>query len=143
MDSETSSMASFRTDRTPATPDDDLDEVGFFTFLIFSDIVTSFLEGREKAFHFLSLLWKAHTLITVTSFEILPGFVTSWKRASPMLCSPCRNFSEVQLCSLKIFFKIYIITLLNSSSRESVNQMTSLEEQAFFFWFVFIYLFFT
>lgn len=56
MDSETSSMASFRTDRTPATPDDDLDEVGFFTFLIFSDIVTSFLEGREKAFHFLSLL---------------------------------------------------------------------------------------
>lgn len=27
MDSETSSMASFRTDRTPATPDDDLDEV--------------------------------------------------------------------------------------------------------------------
>lgn len=27
MDSETSSVASYRTDRTPATPDDDLDEV--------------------------------------------------------------------------------------------------------------------
>lgn len=40
MDSETSSMASFRTDRTPATPDDDLDEVSFATSLVFSDIVT-------------------------------------------------------------------------------------------------------
>lgn len=33
-------MASFRTDRTPATPDDDLDEVSFATSLVFSDIVT-------------------------------------------------------------------------------------------------------
>lgn len=143
MDSETSSMASFRTDRTPATPDDDLDEVGFFTFLIFSDIVTAFLEGREKAFHFLSPLWKAHNLLTVTSFEILPGFVASWKRASPMLCSPCRNFSEVQLCSWKIFFKIYIITLPKSSSRESVNQMTSLEQTFFLIYFYFLFKFFS
>lgn len=40
MDSETSSMASFRTDRTPATPDDDLDEVSFSTSLVFCDFVT-------------------------------------------------------------------------------------------------------
>lgn len=54
MDSETSSMASFRTDRTPATPDDDLDEVSFFTSLSFCDIVTtSFLEGGEKPFYLL------------------------------------------------------------------------------------------
>lgn len=38
MDSETSSMASFRTDRTPATPDDDLDEVSLS--LVFDDDVT-------------------------------------------------------------------------------------------------------
>jgi hypothetical protein len=40
MDSETSSMTSFRTDRTPATPDDDLDEVSFAFSLLLHDIVT-------------------------------------------------------------------------------------------------------
>lgn len=34
MDSETSSMASFRTDRTPATPDEDLDEVRFSSLFL-------------------------------------------------------------------------------------------------------------
>ena len=61
MDSETSSMDSFRTDRTPATPDDDLDEVGFFTFLIFSDIVTFSLKGGKKHFTFY-LLYEKHIL---------------------------------------------------------------------------------
>lgn len=42
MDSETSSMASFRTDRTPATPDDDLDEVSISTSLALGDIVTKY-----------------------------------------------------------------------------------------------------
>lgn len=36
MDSETSSMASFRTDRTPATPDEDLDEVRSFAWKLYS-----------------------------------------------------------------------------------------------------------
>lgn len=36
MDSETSSVASYRTDRTPATPDDDLDEVTWSDFRYFT-----------------------------------------------------------------------------------------------------------
>lgn len=53
MDSETSSMASFRTDRTPATPDDDLDEVK--AFLLFSSFLISLhlsLKGEKKHFTF-------------------------------------------------------------------------------------------
>lgn len=37
MDSETSSVASYRTDRTPATPDDDLDEVRYDSISIGKD----------------------------------------------------------------------------------------------------------
>lgn len=77
MDSETSSMASFRTDRTPATPDDDLDEVSFSTSLVFCDIVTkTFLEGGSKSNSLLSPLQIAQDdLTTVTSFETTLDFV--------------------------------------------------------------------
>lgn len=71
MDSETSSMASFRTDRTPATPDDDLDEVSLFFSLVLYDIVTkSSLYGEGKA---------QNVLVTVTNLEITLHFGNSGK----------------------------------------------------------------
>lgn len=71
MDSETSSMASFRTDRTPATPDDDLDEVSFFFLLVLYNIVMkSSLYGEGKT----------HSdLVTVTNLEITIHFHNSGK----------------------------------------------------------------